>query len=227
MRYFKYENTGENKNNALTEQYKTLSKREKQIVRKETTWKMLIKFCSTVIFFFCMMPALRLIRAIPQPTVWFWAIFAIIGKIILGLIFLIISGILTFYLTSPLWKKLRSFSLPTMKKEIFAKACWHLRVYYHFQEPYIITKCFDATDRKFKNHDVCIFFVQDELRITADLKNGFLHGERDLGCYIFEQNEISLSKQQNGKHLSVLLKTDDTFFLLGYRAKSFIEKNFT
>jgi hypothetical protein len=94
------------------------------------------------------------------------------------------------------------------------------------EEPYIITKCFDSTDKKFKNHDVCIFIVDDELRITTDLVRGFLHGERDLGCYAFSRDELIISKKQNGKYLMAELKSTNTEFLLGYRAKGFIEKNF-
>lgn len=59
-----------------------------------------------------------------------------------------------------------------MKKKIFSKACGHLRDYYELQEPYIITNCFEATDKNFKNHDVCIFVVGDELRLTTDLVRG-------------------------------------------------------
>ena len=77
-----------------------------------------------------------------------------------------------------------------MKKEIFSKACEHLRRYYKLQEPYVVTKCFTATDKRFQNHDVCIFVVGDELRMTADLTRGFLYGERDLGCYAFKKEEI-------------------------------------
>ena len=168
-----------------------------------------------------------LLKTIPRPAVGWQEVFVVAGTVIAWFVLLAISGFFTYWITYPMWKKVRSFNIPLMKKEIFSKACAHLRDFYGLREPYIITKCYDSSDSQFKNHDVCIFFVQDELRITADLKNGFLHGERDLGCYIFEQNEISLFKQQNGKHLSVLLKADDTFFLLGYRAKSFIEKNFT
>lgn len=113
-----------------------------------------------------------------------------------------------------------------MKKKIFSKACSHLRDYYGLQEPYIITKCFDATDKKFKNHDVCIFAVNDELRITTDLIHGFLYGERDLGCYVFRREEITLSKQKNGSQLILELRAQDTAFWLGYRAKKFIEKEY-
>ena len=112
------------------------------------------------------------------------------------------------------------------KKEILSKACGHLRDYYGLQEPYIITKCFDAADKKFQKHDVCLFIVGDELRITADLIHGFLHGERDLGCYAFVKHEITLSKQPCGQQLMLEMKAGENTFLLGYRAKGFIEKNF-
>jgi hypothetical protein len=149
-----------------------------------------------------------------------------IGKAIVGVISLIVAGVFTFGVTMPLWKKVESFHIPSIKKDIFSKACQHLRDYYRLQEPYMITKCFDSTDRKFKNHDVCIFIVGDELRLTADLVRGFLHGERDLGCYAFNRHEITLSKLQEGNHLIAELKAENTAFLLGYRAKGFIDKNF-
>ena len=113
-----------------------------------------------------------------------------------------------------------------MKKEIFSKACKHLRDYYQLKAPYIITKCFNSTDERFANHDVCIFVVGDELRITTNLVQGFLHGERDLGCYAFKKEEITLSKHNDGNHLIAELKANKIVFLLGYRAKGFINKFF-
>ena len=38
MRYFKYKNTRKNMNNALKEQYLTLTKDEQRTVRKEKLW---------------------------------------------------------------------------------------------------------------------------------------------------------------------------------------------
>ena len=150
----------------------------------------------------------------------------VIGKAVFAFAVIIVSGLISVALTMPLWKKVESFRIPPVKKEIFSKACAHLRDYYELREPYIVTKCFDATDRKFQNHDVCIFVVDDELRITTDLVRGFLHGERDLGCYAFKRDEITVSKQENVNHLIAQLSADDTVFLLGYRAKGFIEKSF-
>ena len=88
-----------------------------------------------------------------------------------------------------------------------------------------MTKCFDSTDRRFKNHDVCIFVFGDELRITTDLVRGFIHDEKDLGCYAFRKDEIRISKRINEERLILELSAGEIVFQLGYRAKRFIEDN--
>lgn len=226
MRYFKYKNTNKNVNNALKAQYKSLTEDEKRTFRKEKRWKKISIIVSLIVYLLFITAGIYLLNSIPQPMDFLLTLFVIISKVVLGFILVIVSGVLTVGLTTPLWKKAESLRIPLMKKEIFSKACRHLRDYYELQEPYIITKCFDATDKKFQNHDVCIFVVWDELRLTTDLVRGFLYGERDLGCYVFNRDEIILSKQQDEKHLIVELKAEDTSFLLGYRAKAFIERNF-
>ena len=226
MRYFKYKNTNKNINNALKEQYKTLTEDEKRTFRKEKRWRKFSTIVSLIIYISCIVAGIFLLKSIPLPSAWFLEILVIVGEVIIGFIILIASGVLTVALTMPLWKKVESFHIPSIKKEIFSKACKHLRDYYQLQEPYLITKCFDSTDKKFENHDVCIFVVGDELRITTDLVRGFLHGERDLGCYAFKKEEITLSKQNVGNHLIAELKANNIVFLLGYRAKGFIDKSF-
>ena len=226
MRYFKYKNTNKNINNALKEQYKTLTKDEKRIFRKEKCWRIFSTIVTLIIYSSCIIAGLFLLKTIPLPYTCFLKFLVMIGIVFIGFILLIIGAVLTFVLTMPLWKKVGSFNIPSMKKEIFSKACEHLRDYYKLQEPYIITKCFDATDKKFQNHDVCIFVVGDELRLTTNIVRGFLYGERDLGCYAFKQEEITLSKQKKGDRLVAELRADNTIFLLGYRAKEFINKNF-
>ena len=225
MRYFRYKNTNKNINIALKEQYKALTEDEKRTFRKQ---KALAKFgivTFLVVYACCVLVGMCLLQFIPTPSNGALEILIIIGKVIGGFVWIFfVSSILSFGLTTPLWKKADTYNIPLIKKEIFSKACAHLRDYYKLQEPYIITKCFDATNPNFKNHDVCLFVVGDELRMTADLVQGFLHGERDLGCYVFKRDEIFLSKQQNGKQLILELKAGNEAFLLGYRAKSFIEK---
>ena len=226
MRYYKYKNTDKNINNALKEQYKTLTEDEKRTFRREKRWRKFSTIIFLVIYISLVVSGIFLLKSIPLPSAWFLEILVIVGEVIIGFILLIASSVLTVALTMPLWKKVESFHIPSIKKEIFSKACKHLRDYYQLQEPYIITKCFDATDKKFVNHDVCIFVVGDELRITTDLVQGFLHGERDLGCYAFKKEEITLSKYNDGNHLIAELKADKIVFLLGYRAKGFINKIF-
>lgn len=101
-----------------------------------------------------------------------------------------------------------------------------MREYYGWKEACIVTKCYDSSDKKFKNRDICIFVVDDELRLTADLKHGFSIRENDLGCYAFKIDEISIAQIQCDNFLITELKSEDTVFHLGYRAKSFIEKRF-
>lgn len=226
MRYFRYENTNENLNNDLKEQYKTLNNCEKRIFRKEKMRQKIITAVSNFIYIVAAAAGLCLLNLIPQPNGLFWRLLVGAGKLIAGLFILVICGVLTVELTKGLWKKVESVNVPAKKKEILSKACGHLRDYYGLQEPYIITKCFDAADKKFQKHDVCLFIVGDELRITVDLIHGFLHGERDLGCYAFVKHEITLSKQPCGQQLMLEMKAGENTFLLGYRAKGFIEKNF-
>ena len=226
MRYFRYKNTVKNVNNALKEQYKTLTEDEKRTFRKKKRWQKFSTIVTLTIFICCIITEIFLLKSIPVPNDNFLEVLVIVGRVIVGFILLIVSGGLTAILTTPLWKKVETFDIPLMKKEIFSKACKHLRDYYQLQEPYIITKCFEATDKNFKNHDVCIFIVGDELRITTDLIQGFLHGERDLGCYAFKKEEITLLKRNDGNHLVAELRTDNTVFLLGYRAKGFIDNFF-
>lgn len=226
MRYFRYHNSDKNFSNALKEQYKTLNENEKQIRRKEFGWR---RFCIAVtllVFIVLTAGGVYLINAIPQPDSLLLKILVGIMKGAAGLIVGVAAGIMTYGVTVPLWKKAGSFHLPAMKKEILSKACGHLRSFYGLQEPCIVTKCFDASDRKFRNHDVCLFVAGGELRITTDLIRGFLHGERDLGCWAFRKDEIILSKRQRGNQLVAELGADQTTFVLGYRAKGFIEKNF-
>lgn len=226
MRYFRYDNTNEGQNNALRERYKTLTVKEKSTLRKKNVWKDLGGVVTATLFFLFVVIGICLIELIPQPDWWLWGILVSVGKLMLGLILLIVSGISAYILTLPMRKKAESFHLPPMKREILSNACGHLRDYYELQEPYILTKCFDATDEKFKNHDVCLFVAHGELRITTDLVRGFLYDERDLGCYAFKRDEIMLSKREDENHLIVELRTDNTVFFVGLSCKRLYREEF-
>ena len=226
MRYFKYKNTNKTYQNALKEHYTAMTSDEQLIVRKRKRWHAFSSIISLTILIILLIPSISFLSKISLPDSIFWMILVCIAELLASFIIFIICGVITITITTPLWRKVDSFHLPLMKKKFLSESCRHLRKYYGLKEPYIITKCFDATDKKFKNHDVCIFIVGEEIRITTDLINGFLHGERDLGSYAFKREEIILSKSHIQNHLVTKLREDSTVFILGYRAKRFIDKNF-
>lgn len=225
MKYFKYTNTGKAHTSALKAQYKALTVDEKRIVRRERMWRRILNVLSYLIFFAFMAAVFVFLKCIPAPEEIFFKILTAIGKFIIFFFLSILGGILAILLTTPVQKKLSSYQIPAMKKDIFSRACAHLREFYGIREPYILTKCYDSSDRKFRDHDVCIFMADGELRITTDLINGFLYGERDLGCYAFKTEEIVLTKQNYNGRLAVELKSGDTVFLLGNRAMGYIKRN--
>ncbi len=118
MRYFKYKNTKKNINNALKEQYLTLTKDEKRTVRKERLWRRCSSIVAFIIFFSCMFASIYLLKIIPHPSNQWLEVLVVMGKVIAGFVLLIVSGFLTYGITYPLWKKVESFNIPLMKKEL-------------------------------------------------------------------------------------------------------------
>ena len=224
MRYFKYKGLKTTEKEAQKALFAELTKEEKRIVRKEK----LLDFLGLNVFFavflggfgFCVWG----LKQIPFPELLFEVIMRHIANFILGAAGFVLFFIIGALVSTPIYSKTSGQQL--IYQKYLAKACEHLREFYGLQEPCIVTKCYDASDKKFKDHDVCIFVVGDELRITTNLKNGFFHEEKDLGCHAFRRDEISLSKIEGTKFLMAELKAGDTVFLLGYRAKGFIEKHF-
>ncbi len=210
----------------MKEQYRAADLGNRRLIRREWAWRKLAVYVLCLIYAVLWTAVMSFLKMIPKPEVFSLRVLVIVGLMLLGLFMLKLSEVVAYILTKPLWKKAAKCRLPEMKKEILSKASAHLRDYYDLNEPYIITKCFDASDKKWINHDVCIFVFYSELRITTDLIHGFLYGERDLGCYAFKQSDITLAKCVDGNRLKLELRAENSFFVLGYRAKGFIEKNF-
>lgn len=113
-------------------------------------------------------------------------------------------------------------ALPT-NRIIKSAACAHLREYYGLTGPYLITKCYASDDNRFSGKDVCLFFADGELRITVDIVNGFLHGTRDMGCYAFAKEEITVGYAEFESKKAATIKGETVGFLLGKCAKRWIE----
>lgn len=225
MRYFKYKGSKTTETIALREEYKAFIKNEKKLMRRYGRAGGIGCGLVLLVTGVCLGFSIWGLIQIPQPEGNAFLIIAyILGIVVLGFGMAVISlaiGVLT---AAPIWnwagKKINS------RERILLKACEHLREFYSLQEPCIVTKCYESSDKKFKNHDVCIFVVGDELRITTNLKNGFFREEKDLGCYAFLRDEITLAKIEGEKFLMAELRAGEVIFLLGYRAKGFVEKNF-
>ncbi len=211
---------------AFKEQYRAADQGDRRLICRERAWRRLAKSAMYLIMGCLIYAEFVLIKMIPLPNHLVLRVLVSAGLWILGVLLAFLLAIFSYMLTQPLWNRAEKYSLPAIKKETLSKATLHLRNYYGLRQPYLLTKCFDATDDRWKNHDVCIFIVDNELRITTDLVHGFLYGERDLGCYAFKRSEITLSKHKDNKGLKLELRAGNEYFVLGYRAKGFIERNF-
>ena len=225
MRYFKYKGPKSTEMKAYKVQYATLTKEEKRQVRKSDFLAGLAPVVFLAFFGGGFLLCLWGLKHIPVPKFIILAILRHIGVFILGIGGFLVSFILGAVAATPIYNKVDKNQM-NMTRKIASQACEHLRKYYGLQEPCIVTKCYDASEKEFKDHDVCIFVVGDELRITTNLKNGFVNREKDLGCHVFLRDEIKLAKIEGEKFLMAELTAGEVTFLLGYRAKGFIEKNF-
>ena len=224
MRYFKYKGLKTTEKEAQKALFAELTKEEKRMIRKEKLLDTLGSIVFFTVFFggcACCVWGLKQIL-FPEPL--FEVIMRHIANFILGSAGFVLCLIIAIFVSMPIGSKHTDQKM--IRQKYLSKACEHLRKFYGLQEPCIVTKCYDASDKKFKNHDVCIFVADDELRITTNLKNGFFREEKDLGCHAFLHDEITLAKIESEKFLMAELRAGETTFLLGYRAKGFIEKNF-
>lgn len=222
MRYFKYEGQEATGKVTRKERYARLSKLEKRLVRKDKIFNAVGTTLCFAVGIACFLGCVSLIDQIPAFDAVLLQIIRIICTVFLWIVAVVVSAIAGALVGTPFWSRAAA-SRSMIQQSILSQECARLREYYGLQEPCLVTKCYESSDRKFKEHDVCIFVVGDELRITTNLKNGFLHAKKDLGCYAFQMDEISLSTLQGEKNLIAELKAEDTFFWLGYRAKAFVE----
>ena len=230
MRYFKYKGSQTTEKIDFQEQYKELYKEltreEKRIARKEKVLDILGSVVFFTVFlggFACCVLGLKQIQiSFPKPL--FEVIMRHIANFILGAAAFVLCLIIGVLVSMPIFGKNTVGNMVYQK--FLSKEYTQLCEFYGLQEPCIVTKCYTSSDKKFKNHDVCIFVADEELRITTNLKNGFIHSEKDLGCHAFRRDEISLTKIEGKKFLMAELKAGETAFLLGYRAKGFIDRNF-
>jgi len=224
MRYFKCD-TLKQEDRKMVYQDIALTDEEKKSERQGKFLNFLGTLLFFVIFVAVFIGSLFLIVRIPTSNNPFLFILVVVAMFILGIGALLVSVLIGSFISSPIYKMAQE-KLVIQKRNCFDNSIIFLREYYGWTEPCIVTKCYDSSDKRFKNRDVCIFLVDDELRITADLRHGFSIRENDLGCYSFKVDEFSLEQIQGEKLLITKFKSEDQVFHLGRRAKGFIEKRF-
>ena len=223
MRYFQCD-TLKQEDRKMVYQDVELTDEEKKSDRQGRFLNFLGTLLFFVVFVAVFVGSLFLIVQIPTPKNPFLFVLVVIAMIMLGFGALLVSVLIGSFVSSPIYKKAQK-KLAIQKRNCVDESIIFLREYYGWTEPCIVTKCYDSSDEKFKNRDVCIFLVDDELRITADLRHGFSIRENDLGCYSFKIDEFSLEQIQGEKFLITKFMSEDLVFDLGRRAKGFIEKS--
>ncbi len=222
MRYFKY---GGPWPDLETERKEYAEGCEKQHKRNER-WHAFGNIVFFAVFVIVFAGAIELLSLIlPKGDNAFDAAFRFFGYGFGGLIGLICGIVLGSLASTPFYTFDRRVSKSRMQ-QVMQKSTEHLRKFYQYQEPCLVTKCYRCSNRKWDRHDVCLYVVGDELRITTNLKYGFFRPEKDLGCYAFQRQEILLIDAMLRDTPAVELQADGVSFILSRNVISFIKKHF-
>lgn len=223
MKYFKYRNINKVQQNADKLFLASLGKdKEKKIKKSRRTQKFLSNL-GISLFVILYGLFIYLLTLIPKPDTTFLAVIYGIGCALLGIIGLIVCAIIICIPITKLMNRVE-YDLPKIQRKFISKACENVREFYGVNEEYLLTKCFNSSDSKFINHDICIFKYNNEIRITTDIINGFINGESDLGCYSIEITELKIYKSDFNNKRTTVLEFADQKFTVGIKAYSFIVK---
>ena len=227
MGYYKHPTTieGYNAHKAL---YKALDKKEKRQYKKAKFFGYIGTLVAFITACLCIVVAILISNLFkPFADGFFFYILNGIIKFLFRACCFIVSLILSVLLALPLWN-MGTKHQKEQKDILRFKATEHLRTAYKLTEPCLVTKCYECLDdAKFNLHDVCIFVVGDELRITTNLLHGFFNPANDLGCYMFSKDEATVTMIPYKETVAAKLACSEITFILGQRAYKFIKKNFT
>ena len=222
MRYFKYSDPWPDLE-AERNEYAEGCQRQQKRNEHWSIFGMIVFISIFIIVFIGVIVLLSLI--LPKGDSAFDVAFRFLGYGFGGLIGLICGIVLGSLASTPFYTFDRRVSKSRMQ-QVMQKSTEHLRKFYQYQEPCLVTKCYRCSDRNWDRHDVCLFVVGDELRITTNLQYGFFRPERDLGCYAFQRQEIILKDAMFRDTPAVELQADGVSFILSRNAISFIKKHF-
>lgn len=162
----------------------------------------------------------RLITFIPRPEGTVLSILSAIGIFICYVLNFILSALIA-VIPYILMLRLVPEEHITISNELLKIMSEELRRFYLFSgENCIVTKCYESSDSRFNNKDIVLYKAGDEIRLAVNLKHNFSDPKKDLGCYIFTKDEITVYKTEKTFEISC----EGHKFLLGKKAIKFIEE---
>lgn len=221
MKYLKYKKMNEVMRLTKKEYIASCSKDEQRKIKRRIFWTKNIRFVGMLIFFSVFFIFLYFITRIPQPKNTFLSILFGITCFFFVLLDILVCcfviGLPFGYMVDKI-----SYSFPNLTKEYRAILSNDMKKFYGLNDTYLITKCFFSTDKKFNNHDICIFKVGNEIRITTNIVYGFLHNHCELGCYSISFDELKLYKDDYNNKRVAVLKFGKEKFVIGIKAYAYI-----
>ncbi len=136
------------------------------------------------------------------------------------ILFIPVSGFITWLHYLVFKKFIRPGTIGELTNDLIIKITQPLREYYHVPDDnFIVTKCYNSSDKFMINKDVILFFVDGKLRIT----NNFNRSIKDFGCYELDEKDTSVKNIVDIK-VKTFIKCGDISLELGYKAKTYIDK---
>ena len=223
MRYFRCEQVDMTQMAAFREKYARLLETERQAAHRKKVWRRLGAAVFMAVTLLCLVGGELLVWSIPDRDFLLLQILQTVLQGLLSLVVVVLSLVLGSVASAPLFSR-AEWSRKTEKQAVLAAACQMRREFYGLMEPCLVTKCYASSDRRFTDHDVCLFFVGKELRVTTNLRQGFLRESKDLGCYALPVAELTVCTADHKGVTATALSTEGVSFLLGARAKAFLER---
>ena len=146
----------------------------------------------------------------------------VIGKTWYTILVIFVSLILPALLLNFPYHKLERYyppqSLEAISRETISEVNIKLLKYYNISEDYLVTKCYDCSNRLLIDKDVLLFFHNGKLRIAND----FTSTIKDFGWYEFGLDEFDMSYEKKEDIVTTEIKAEKLYLSLGRRAKPFI-----
>lgn len=186
--------------------------------KKKHKTNVVLTHLATGFVLICTIPLILLARYVFDKDKDWWNLLGGAVMFVLVIAWVILSGLLTTYIE----KRFPAPVLSGLRPDEIATCTQPLRKFYKVPDDYIVTKCYDSTNPSMKKKDVLLFTYKGKLRIT----NNFFSSPKDFGCYEFDLSEITVRNQVIDGKTVTLLESKKFQGQFGYRAKTFISKQF-